>query len=276
MTKVNCELRYATDPKSAKGFDTQTIRDHFHISTLFVADEINMTYSMYDRLVIGGAMSAGGDVVLEKVAETGTDSFLERREIGILNISETGTVSVDGETYTLEKGEFLYVGMGAGPLTFSGNGKFYFTSAPAHRTCPTRHLKIEDGKRIAMGSPEGANEREIIQFIVPDLVETCQLCMGYTQFKPGSVWNTMPCHTHDRRMEAYMYFELDDDAKVFHFMGEGQETRHIVVGNEEAVISPPWSIHAGAGTGAYTFCWAMAGDNQTFTDMDFIEMADLR
>lgn len=276
MTTVNLELRHATDPTTAKTYDTQTLRDNFHIPSLFIEGEINMVYSMYDRLIVGGALPAGGELVLDQVPETGTDTLLERREIGILNIGPAGTVSVAGESYTLDEGEFLYIGMGAGPITFAGAGKFYMCSAPAHRTCPTRHLKISDGKRVELGAKETANERVIIQFLVPDLVETCQLCMGYTQFMPGSVWNTMPCHTHNRRMEAYLYYGLQDDSKVFHFMGEPTETRHMVIGNEEAIISPPWSIHAGAGTGSYTFCWAMAGDNQTFTDMDQVPMGDLR
>ena len=273
---TEAQTRYAIDPASLKGLDTQALRDHFHVGGLFKPGEIKLVYSHYDRFVLGGAVPAGGDLVLDHVTETGTKTFLERREMGVLNIGSAGTVTVGGQSYQLETNELLYIGMGSGPVTFSGAGKFYLVSTPAHRTCPTRHLKVSDGRRVELGSGEAANERVIIQFLHPDVTETCQLTMGYTQFKPGSVWNTMPAHLHDRRMEAYLYYQLDDDARVFHFMGQPSETRHIVMANEEAVISPPWSIHAGAGTGAYTFCWAMAGDNTDFTDMDMVPMEALR
>ena len=174
------------------------------------------------------------------------------------------------------KGEVLYVGMGSGAVTFSGDGRFYILSAPAHQTYPTKLIKLDDARRVELGSREAANERVIIQFLHPEVCKSCQLLMGYTQFAPGSIWNTMPAHLHDRRMEAYLYFDVPADARVFHFMGKPEETRHIVMANEEAVISPPWSIHCGAGTSAYTFCWAMAGDNVDFTDMDMVAMEDLR
>jgi 4-deoxy-L-threo-5-hexosulose-uronate ketol-isomerase len=208
--------------------------------------------------------------------ETGTPNFLDRREMGILNIGDTGDVSVSGKTYTLERGELLYIGMGAGAVEFSGAGRFYITSSPAHRTCPTKLIKPAEARRVEMGSRDTANERVIIQFLHPAVCETCQLSMGYTQFAAGSLWNTMPAHVHDRRMEAYLYFDVPEDSRVFHFMGKPEETRHIVMANEQAVISPPWSIHCGAGTAAYTFCWAMAGDNADFTDMDMVAMDDLR
>ena len=195
----------------------------------------------------------------------------------MLNIgAEGGTVEVGGTVHEVGPGEVLYVGMGAGPVTFGGAGRFYVTSSPAHRTCPTRLITKGEARRVELGSRESANERVIIQFLHPEVVETCQLLMGYTQFAPGSLWNTMPAHLHDRRMEAYLYFDLPQDARVFHFMGRPEETRHIVMANEEAVISPPWSIHCGAGTAAYTFCWTMAGDNVDFTDMDMVAMGDLR
>ncbi|MGB0658539.1 MAG: 5-dehydro-4-deoxy-D-glucuronate isomerase [Mangrovicoccus sp.] len=274
MTEV--EIRHAIDPATGKTLDTQGLRDHFHAPGLFVPGEIKLIYSHYDRMIIGGALPAGGELVLDAVDNTGTASFLDRRELGVLNIGEPGTVSVDGETYELAKGEVLYVGMGAGPVSFAGQGKFYLLSTPAHRSCPTKLVTPAEAKRVELGSSETCNERVIIQFLHPDVTETCQLSMGYTQFATGSVWNTMPCHVHDRRMEVYLYFDLDADARVFHFMGEPSETRHLVMANEEAVISPPWSIHAGAGTGSYTFCWAMAGDNQDFTDMDMVPMEVLR
>ncbi|SFR19643.1 5-dehydro-4-deoxy-D-glucuronate isomerase [Poseidonocella sedimentorum] len=274
MTKT--ETRYAIDPATAKTFDTDTLREHFHVGDLFGEGAISLVYSHYDRLILGSAVPAGGALTLDAVPETGTPSFLDRREAAFLNIGETGEIEVGGESHSLDKGEVLYVGLGAGPVTFKGNGRFYILSAPAHRACPTKLIRLEDARRVEMGAAESSNERVIIQFLHPEVCESCQLLMGYTQFAPGSIWNTMPAHLHDRRMEAYLYFDLPDDARVFHFMGQPEETRHIVMGNEEAVISPPWSIHCGAGTAAYTFCWAMAGDNVDFTDMDMVPMESLR
>lgn len=273
---LKTETRHAIDPAAAKAMDTTALRDHFHKDGLFVEGEINLLYTHYDRFILGSAVPGSGKLTLDHVAETGTPNFLDRREMGILNIGDAGQVTVGGETYTLEKGELLYIGMGAGSVTFSGAGRFYITSSPAHRSCPTKMIKLADARRVEMGSREAANERVIIQFLHPDVCETCQLLMGYTQFQPGSLWNTMPAHLHDRRMEAYLYFEVPEDARVFHFMGDPAETRHIVMANEEAVVSPPWSIHCGAGTAAYTFCWAMAGDNVDFTDMDMVAMDALR
>jgi 4-deoxy-L-threo-5-hexosulose-uronate ketol-isomerase len=195
--------------------------------------------------------------------------------MGILNIGKTGQVTVGDATYTLGNGELLNIGIGAGPVAFSG-GRFYLTSCPAHRNCPTKMIKLSDARRVEPGTRETANQRVIIQFPHPEVCETCQLPMGYTQFQPGSLWSTMPAHLHDRRMEAYLYFDLPDDARVFHFMGTPEETHHIVMANEQAVIAPPWSIHCGAGTAAYTFCWGMAGDNMDFGDMDMVAMDDLR
>ncbi|AKS46666.1 4-deoxy-L-threo-5-hexosulose-uronate ketol-isomerase [Octadecabacter temperatus] len=273
---LKTETRYAIDPTTAKAFDTDGLRQHFHKDGLFEDGEINLVYTHYDRFILGSAVPAGKALTLDHMAETGTATFLERREMAVLNIGETGSVSVAGETYTIENGEVLYIGMGAGKIEFSGAGRFYITSAPAHQTYPTKLIKIADARRVELGAKESANERVIIQLLHPDVCRSCQLLMGYTQFAPGSVWNTMPAHVHDRRMEAYLYFDVPEDARVFHFMGEPSETRHIVMGNEEAVISPPWSIHSGAGTASYTFCWAMAGDNVDFTDMDMVAMDELR
>ncbi|WP_153772046.1 5-dehydro-4-deoxy-D-glucuronate isomerase [Labrenzia sp. CE80] len=273
---LTVETRYAIDPQTAKGLDTQGLRSHFHADSLFAEGEIRLIYTHYDRLILGGAVPGAGTLTLDHVAEAGTSSLLDRREMGILNIGEAGQVSVDGTDYTVNNGDVLYIGMGSGPVTFSGKGRFYILSAPAHRSCPTKLIRIEDARRVELGASETCNERVILQFLHPEVAESCQLLMGYTQFAPGSVWNTMPAHVHDRRMEAYLYFDLANDQRVFHFMGQPEETRHIVMGNEEAVISPPWSIHCGAGTGAYTFCWAMAGDNVDFTDMDMVAMGDLR
>ena len=273
---LTTETRYAIDPATAKTLDTDGLRAQFHVGDLFAEGEIRLVYSHYDRLILGSAVPAGDTLTLDRVAETGTESVLDRREMGVLNIGETGTITVGGERHTLENGEVLYIGMGAGAIEFSGAGRFYILSAPAHRACPTKLIRQADARRVELGSRETANERVIIQFLHPEVVDTCQLVMGYTQFQPGSLWNTMPAHLHDRRMEAYLYFDVDADQRVFHFMGQPDETRHIVMANEEAVISPPWSIHCGAGTGSYTFCWAMAGDNVDFTDMDMVDMGALR
>lgn len=270
------QTRYAIDPQTAKGFDTEKLREHFHVGDLFQPDQVQLVYSHYDRLILGSAVPTSGPLTLDHVAETGTPSFLDRRELGVLNIGETGTITVADETHTLQNGEVLYVGMGAGPVTFSAPGRYYILSAPAHQTYPTRLIKLEEARRVELGTRETANERVIIQFLHPEVSPSCQLLMGYTQFAPGSMWNTMPAHLHDRRMEAYLYFDVPDDARVIHLMGKPEETRHIVMANEEAVISPPWSIHCGAGTAAYTFCWAMAGDNVDFADMDMVPMEALR
>ncbi len=273
---VSTETRYAIDPTTAKALDTDGLRQHFHVEGLFRAGEIRLVYSHYDRLILGSAVPDGGRLTLDAVPETGTPSFLDRREAGVLNIGAAGTVEVDGESYEIDTGEVLYIGLGSGPVDFAGTARFYILSAPAHRKCPTRIITPDQARRVELGARETANERTIIQLLHPDVCDSCQLVMGYTQLAEGSVWNTMPAHTHDRRMEAYLYFGMPEGQRVFHLMGRPDETRHIVMANEEAVISPPWSIHAGAGTAAYTFCWAMAGDNVDFTDMDMVAMEDLR
>lgn len=273
MTHV--QTRYAIDPETTKTFDTEKLREHFHVGGLFAEDEIRLVYSHYDRLILGSAVPVKGPLTLDHVPETGPATFLERREMAALNLGDSGSITVAGKTYEIGKGEVLYIGLGAGPVMLN-SGRFYLLSAPAHRECPTKLIKLSDARRVELGSRETANERVIIQFLHPEVCESCQLLMGYTQFEPGSVWNTMPAHLHDRRMEAYLYFEVPEDQRVFHFMGTPDETRHIVMANEEAVVSPPWSIHSGAGTSSYTFCWAMAGDNVDFTDMDMVPMEDLR
>lgn len=270
------ETRYAIDPTTAKTLGTDALRQHFHVGNLFASGEVTLVYSHYDRLILGSAVPKGSPLTLSEMPETGTKTFLERREMGVLNVGDTGTISVDGHSYELSKGEVLYIGMGSGAVTFSGGGRFYILSAPAHHSYPTTHIRKADARRVELGSGAQANERVILQMLHPDVCKSCQLVMGYTQLATGSVWNTMPVHTHDRRMEAYLYFDLEPDQRVFHLMGEPTETRHLVMANEEAVISPPWSIHSGAGTGSYTFCWAMAGDNVDFTDMDMVAMEELR
>ena len=273
---LHVETRHAIHQDHARGLCTDDLRRHFLAQGMFRDGEIRLVYTHYDRFVVGGAVPAGGSLTLDKVEETRTATFLERREMGIVNIGEAGEVSADGESWTLARGDVLYLGMGTGPVTFSGAGRYYITSAPAHKSCPNRHLTPADSKEVRLGEVETSNKRVINQFIHPLVMESCQLVLGYTTLLDGSVWNTMPAHVHDRRMEAYLYWGMAPEARVVHLMGEPTETRHLIVANEEAAISPPWSIHAGAGIGAYTFIWAMAGENQAFTDMDPVPMEALR
>lgn len=274
MTYV--ETRHAVHPAHAKTMDTFALREHFLAEGMFAAGEIRLVYTHYDRFVVGGAVPEGGDLVLDTIPETKTETFLERREMGIVNIGETGTVSAAGETWEMKKGDVLYLGMGSGVVTFSGQGRFYITSCPAHRALPCRLVTVEEAKQMKLGAVETSNKRTIRQFIHPLVMESCQLVLGYTSLEDGSVWNTIPSHVHDRRMEAYLYHGMASEARVLHLMGEPQETRHLFVANEQAVLSPPWSIHSGAGIGEYTFIWAMAGDNVDYTDMDFVQPGDLR
>lgn len=270
------DIRFAIDPVSAATMNTAELREQFLIDDLFADGAVNWTYTHYDRMAVGGAVPGGKALALETIKPTGTVNFLDRRELIAVNIGAAGTISVDGTDYAVGPRDMLYVGMGARDVRFSGAGaKFYLLSAPAHASHPTTLLCQSDAKRLEMGSNETANERTIFQYVNADSVKTCQLVVGLTSFAPGSVWNTMPAHVHDRRMEAYLYFDLKPDAFVVHLMGEPEETRHIIMRNEEAVISPPWSIHAGAGTGSYTFIWAMAGDNVDYTDVEKVGMDEL-
>lgn len=273
---LSVETRHAIDPASAKLLDTAGLRQHFHAGRLFAAGEIRLVYSHYDRMIIGGAVPGNGILVLDQVKECGTASVLDRREMAVLNIGDTGSVASAGDSYRLQKGEMLYLGMGSGPVSFAGAGRFYILSAPAHATHPTRLITLKDAKGFRTGAAETANDRTIYQFVHPEVMPSCQLVVGYTRFHGGSIWNTMPAHLHDRRMEAYLYFDLGPDQRVFHMMGEPQETRHLVLANEEAVLSPPWSIHCGAGTGSYAFCWAMAGDNTDYRDVEMVKIEALR
>lgn len=271
------DIRFAIDPVSAGAMNTEELREHFLIEELFTLGGVNWTYTHYDRMAVGGATPGKAGLALEPIKPTGTAGFLDRRELIAANIGEAGTITVDGTDYTVGARDMLYVGMGAKDVLFSGAGaKYYLLSAPAHVSHPTTLIKQSDAKRLDLGTQETANERSIFQFVNADSVKTCQLVVGLTSFAPGSVWNTMPAHVHDRRMEAYLYFDLKPDAFVVHLMGEPDETRHLIVRNEEAVISPPWSIHSGAGTGSYTFIWAMAGDNVDYTDVDKVGMDQLR
>nr|WP_111300581.1 5-dehydro-4-deoxy-D-glucuronate isomerase [Paracoccus saliphilus] len=274
MTHV--ETRHAIHPDHAKAMDTAQLRQHFLVEGLFADGEIRLTYTHYDRFVVGGAVPNGGSLTLDQIAETKTPTFLDRREMGIVNIGEAGRVEAAGEAWDMAPGDVLYLGMGSGAVTFSGQGRFYITSAPAHRQLPCRLVRVEEAKEVKMGAVETSNKRTIKQFIHPLVMESCQLVLGYTTLEDGSVWNTIPSHLHDRRMEAYLYHGMEPQSRVLHLMGEPQETRHLFVANEQAVLSPSWSIHSGAGIGSYTFIWAMAGDNVDYTDMDFIQPEDLR
>lgn len=271
------DIRFAIDPSTAAAMGTDELRENFLIDDLFAAGEVRWTYTHYDRMAVGGAVPNGGALALEAIKPTGTANFLDRRELIAVNIGEAGTISVDSTDHAVGPRDMLYVGMGAKDVRFAGEGaKFYLLSAPAHASHPTTLLQKSGAKRLDLGSNETANERSIFQYVNADSVRTCQLVVGLTQFAPGSVWNTMPAHVHDRRMEAYLYFDLKPDAFVVHLMGEPDESRHLIVRNEQAILSPPWSIHCGAGTGAYTFIWAMAGDNVDYTDVEKVAMEDLR
>ncbi len=273
---LTVETRPAVSPSEARTLDTRGLRAAFLAEGLFQTGQIRLCYTHYDRMIVGGVVPGDAPLTLDHVRETGTASLLDRRELAIVNIGDTGTVTAAGQTHAMDRGDVLYLGMGTGPVTFAGAGRFYLTSAPAHATHPTRLIRIGDAKQVKLGSAETCNDRTIYQFVHPDVMPSCQLVLGYTRFAPGSVWNTMPAHLHDRRMEAYLYFDLAETARVFHMMGEPSETRHLVVRNEDAVLSPPWSIHCGAGTGAYTFIWAMAGDNVDYRDVEMVAMEDLR
>ena len=279
------DIRYSCNQRDFKRYTTEETRNEFLIENLFVADEVTAVYSHVDRMVTLGIMPVNESVPLDKGidiwANFGTQYFLERRELGMFNVGGEGTVTVDGVVYELGYKDCLYITKGAKEVTFQSKcpcspAKFYIVSAPAHCSYETRLIKIADAAKKPLGALETSNKRVINQFIHPDVLKTCQLSMGMTVLEPGSVWNTLPAHTHERRMEVYFYFEVPENNVVFHMMGEGQETRHIVMKNEEAVISPSWSIHSGAGTSNYTFIWAMGGENQAFDDMDVIKTTELR
>lgn len=274
------ELRTAASPKDVKHYTTERLREEFLIDDLFQVDDIKLIYSHIDRIITGSAVPVNGSLKLTAGDELRAEYFLQRREMGIINIGGKGLITVDGIIYELEHKDGMYIGMGAKDITFestdaSNPAKFYINSAPAHTTYPTVLIKPENCINVELGSLEGANHRVICKYILPGQVESCQLVMGMTQLKPGSVWNTMPCHTHDRRMEVYLYFDMDENDMVFHYMGEPSETRHIIMRNEQAVISPSWSIHSGCGTKAYTFIWGMVGENQDFDDMDACDLKHL-
>ena len=279
------DIRYSANQKDVKRYTTEELRKEFLLENLYQPDQVVAVYSHVDRMVTLGCMPVSKQVSIDQGIDIwknfGTSYFLERREIGIFNIGGSGKITVDGTVYELGYKDCLYITRGAKEVYFSSDdsskpAKFYMVSAPAHCSYETRLIKIADAAKKPLGAMETSNKRVINQFIHPDVLKTCQLSMGMTVLDPGSVWNTMPAHTHERRMEVYMYFEVPEDQVVFHMMGEGDETRHIVMRNEMAVISPSWSIHAGAGTSNYTFIWAMGGENQAFDDMDTIAIPDLK
>ncbi len=274
-------LRYASHPDDVKSYDTQRLRKEFLISNLMKKGEINMVYSLYDRFITGGAVPTSRQLTLKPFEELKADFFLERREIGIINVGNSGSVVVDGKTYKMKYKEALYIGRGAKKIIFKSNNKskpalFYFNSTNAHTTYPTKLITLKDADIVHLGSLKTSNDRQINKLLVHSIVKTCQLQMGMTELKEGSVWNTMPAHSHNRRMEVYFYFEVPKGQAVAHFMGQPQETRHIWLQNNEAVISPSWSIHAGAGTSNYIFIWGMAGENLDYGDMDGVKISELR
>ncbi|MDR1099754.1 MAG: 5-dehydro-4-deoxy-D-glucuronate isomerase [Treponema sp.] len=278
---MKLDIRYANHADDMKQYDTAHLRSHFLFDQVFVPDEISLCYTHVDRMVFGGAFPQKKELPLKGGKDFGSEIFLERRELGIICIAGTGTVSLDGQKYPMKKGDGLYAGQGIRDIVFSAADqgdppKFYLASAPAHTAYPTVFIPIEKANPRKLGEASTVNVRTIYQYVHPAVCQSCQLVMGMTILEEGSVWNTMPCHTHERRMEVYLYFDLKKDQVVFHLHGRPEETRHIVMNNEEAVISPSWSIHAGAGTGSYTFIWAMAGENKTFDDMDTIKTTDLR
>ncbi|MDR2086861.1 MAG: 5-dehydro-4-deoxy-D-glucuronate isomerase [Dysgonamonadaceae bacterium] len=279
--KTNYELRYAAHPADVKRYDTYQLRKEHLIETLFTANEVNMVYTLYDRLIVGGAMPVGEKLKLEAIDPLKSLFFLSRRELGTFNVGGPGIVTVDGTVFELDYKEALYLGAGDREVTFESKSadnpaKFYFNSATAHRNYPDKKVNKAAAITVEMGSMEGANHRNINKMLVSQVLPTCQLQMGMTELFPGSVWNTMPAHIHSRRMEAYFYFEVPDGQAVCHFMGEPSETRHIWMKGNQAVISPEWSIHSAAATANYTFIWGMAGENLDYGDQDFFKETELR
>lgn len=277
---TNYSTRYATNPIDFENYNTKRIRNDFLIADLFTPESINLVYSHYDRFITGGAMPSSTPLSLDTIDPLKATFFLERRELGIINVGDTGIVKVGNTEYTLDHKEALYVGKGEADVSFHKKGDaqplFYLNSTPAHHTYPTKKISQNDAEVVELGSLETANHRTIRKLIVNSILDTCQLQMGMTELKPGSVWNTMPAHVHSRRMEVYFYFEVPEEQTVCHFMGEPDNTRHIWLQNNQAVISPPWSIHCGSGTSNYTFIWGMAGENLDYGDMDGFSPNEMR
>ncbi len=270
---MKTELRYASHPADVKGYDTNKLRSEFLIEDIFIRDEISLVYSLFDRYIVGGAMPVNKSLRLESMDDLKASYFLERRELGMINIGGEAEISADGVTYKLGFKEALYLGKETNDVVFrsvssSTPAKLYINSAPAHHKYPSGKTSLKDAEIVTVGSPEASNHRTINKLLVNSVLPTCQLQMGMTELKQGSVWNTMPVHTHNRRMEAYFYFEVPEKQAICHFMGDPDETRHIWMKNEQAVLSPSWSIHSAAGTSNYTFIWGMAGENLDYGDMD--------
>lgn len=277
------QVRQSIHSDHARQLDTDALRREFLIEKIFDADNYTMTYSHIDRIIVGGVMPVAKSVTVgsEVGKQLGVSYFLERRELGVINIGGPGVIEVDGKSWEIGNQQALYVGMGAQSVVFSSidtskPAKFYYNSAPAHTTYPNKKITLEEAVQATLGDATTSNRRTINKFIIPDVLPTCQLTMGLTKLEEGNLWNTMPCHTHERRMEVYFYFDMDEETAVFHMMGQPQETRHLLVHNEQAVISPSWSIHAGVGTKRYTFIWGMVGENQVFDDMDHVKVSELR
>tara|TARA_R110002111_G_scaffold87567_3_gene137054 strand:- start:537 stop:1379 length:843 start_codon:yes stop_codon:yes gene_type:complete len=279
--KTHYETRYASSPKAVKAYDTKQLRDEFLIDNLMTEDQLVLVYTHYDRYIAGSAVPVEAPISLETIDPLKSSYFLERREIGIINVGGNGVVEVNGDVYELTPKDALYIGSGNENVVFksvnkNNPAKFYLNSAPAHRNFPTKKVSKAEANKIELGALETANHRTVNQMIIGGIVDTCQLQMGMTELKTGSVWNTMPAHVHDRRMEIYYYLDIPQDQAVCHFMGQPQETRHIWMQNHQAVISPPWSIHSGSGTSSYTFIWGMAGENLDYGDMDVAKITELR
>jgi 4-deoxy-L-threo-5-hexosulose-uronate ketol-isomerase len=278
---MKLDVRHASHPRDMKAYDTETLREQFLVQEVFRPGELRLTYTHVDRVIFGGAMPHGGSLELPGGKELGTERFLDRREMGIINIGGAGTVVLDGKAQSLARNDGLYVGMGVKSVAFDSvdardPAKLYLMSCPAHHAHPVSKIEFARANPRSLGDAHASNARTIYQYVHPDVCASCQLVMGMTVLAAGSVWNTFPPHTHERRMEVYFYFAMGEQTRVFHFHGRPEETRHIVVANEQAVISPSWSIHSGVGTGPYTFIWGMAGENQTFDDMDGLLPAVLR
>ncbi len=281
VNEEDMEIRYTASPEEIRHYTTEQLRQAFLVENLMQYGKVRLVYTHYDRMIIGGVVPVDKALALPASPALGADHFLERRELGVINVGGTGAVTVDGEHFVLNKKDGLYIGRGSKSVQFTSENaaqpaRFYVASAPAHRECPAARYRHSGEDGMTLGSREASSERTIYKVIHQEGIDSCQLVMGFTELAPGCVWNTMPCHTHDRRMEVYFYFDLPAEARIVHLMGEPQQTRHLVVKNEEAVISPPWSIHAGVGTHAYAFIWAMAGENKDYTDMDLVAMEELQ
>lgn len=275
------ENRYTHSPEDIRYYSTKQLRDEFLVEKIFVPGEINLTYTHNDRMIFGGVTPSSKPLEIVLTKELGVEYFLERRELGVINIGGPGFIEIDGKKESMKKQDGYYIGKETKQVIFTSENpadpaKFYVSCVPAHKKYPNVKISIDEITPMETGEPNTLNERKIYQYIHPNVCESCQLQMGYTILQPGSAWNTMPCHTHERRMEAYVYFDMQEDTRIFHMMGKSDETKHVVMENEQAVISPSWSIHSGVGTSNYSFIWAMCGENITYTDMDMVEMKDLK